>query len=363
MRTSNILMIPGQFNQPGYPGNYSRSSDSKRANENILPPLDYKNRNFSASLSTPNAMANQRQLSAAPVLPNLKSVMESLSSENVPTAHGNSANKNNNNITINGNSPKNNRSANGDNYQKQNNPQFPQEQQQHHHHQPSSTTTAPSITNSVSMNHYIPKNNFYPQQFNLNAPIKFIIHRGITIYQGDHVSIRGSDSQVYFAILMDFWLTENGKRYCTLRWLLPKPKASFTSALHDRFDLGPIHQRVEAMETILNVFYSPYRDQMTAEVIRRKFLLSQTGDNQNSEIVAVDPPAQLVNAIKSLSGDFESTETKCSSPEIFSVSNENSSILASSPSSKLFKSSEDVPMNPIIAESSEMAAKMLLSMN
>jgi hypothetical protein len=329
MRTSNILMAPDQHNhQSGHPGIYSRSTDINRQNENILPPLDYKNSVNAAKLNAPNLLANQRQLSAAPVLPNLKSVIESLSSENISAIQ-----KRSNNMNINGNSPKSsNNHQNGHS----------------------------SISGNNTMNHQYPtlRNNFYPQQNNnnLNAPIKFIIHRGITIYQGDHVSIRGSDSQVYFAILMDFWLTENGKRYCTLRWLLPRPKASFTSALQDRFDLGPIHQRVEAMETILDVFYSPYRDQMTAEIIRRKFLLSSTNDS-NSETssgsVSVDPPVQLIKAIKSLSGDLE-TVTKIDGTSI-----ENS------PSSKLFKSSEDagVPMNPIVAECSEIAAKMLLSMN
>lgn len=314
-------MIPGQYNQPGYPSSYSRSSDPKRPNDVILPPLDYKNRVLPTNLNIPNLLANQRQLSAAPVLPNLKSVIENLSSENVP--------KSTNNMPINGNIQKsfNNQQA------------------------------GPSTTGMINHQYPTARNNYYPQQFSLSAPIKFIIHRGITIYQGDHVSIRGSDSQVYFAILMDFWLTENGKRYCTLRWLLPKPKASFTSALQERFDLGPIHQRVEAMETILDVFYSPYRDQMTAETIRRKFLLStSTSSNEsNSESVpvSVDPPVQLIKAIKSLSGDMETT------------SKSEGESLENSPSSKLFKSSEDVdvPMNPILVESSEIAAKMLLSMN
>ena len=80
MRSSNILLYPGQSNQPpGYPGNYVRSGETKKAHENVLPPLDYKNRNIYNGLSTSNPLANQRQLNAASVLPNLKSVMESIS--------------------------------------------------------------------------------------------------------------------------------------------------------------------------------------------------------------------------------------------------------------------------------------------
>ena len=363
MRSSNILLYPGQMNQPAYPSNYVRSVDPKRSIENILPPLDYKSRNISNLLSTANPLANQRQLNAAHVLPNLKSVMEGItsSSENASISASQKYV-----VPKSSESPKISSST-------VNQPVAP-------HYAlpaPSSIVNSNQYFNSRYGNHY------YPQQpFNINSPIKFIIHRGVTIYQGDHVSIKGSDAQIYFAVLMDFWLTENGKRYCTLRWLLPRPKASFTSALQNRFDLGPVHERVEAMETILDVFYSPYRDQFTAENIRRKFLLSpsvvsgaEETVKQSNEIITIDPPAQLVKAIKSLSGDGEDCEEAEVEETIRSPSSSSASIsrdssilstnLASSPSSQSFKSSsEDVQMNPIaVAESSEIAAKMLLSMN
>lgn len=360
MRSSNVLLYPGQYNQPAAypPSNYARSADVKRANENVLPPLDYKNRNIPSGLFTSNPLANLRQLNAAPVLPNLKTVMEgiSVSGENVPSSSN--VSKSNNKIV--------------------NSSYGPSAQY---------TTPAPGSIGNSTTQYVNPRYNghYYPQQqYNLNAPIKFIIHRGTTIYQGDHVSIRGSDSQIYFAILIDFWLTENGKRYCTLRWLLPKPKASFTAPLQNRFDLGPIHERVETMETILDVFYSPYRDQLTAESIRRKYLLSpsvisgseDSGSNSASSSTtqsSIDPPPQILKVIKSLSGeggaDSEISSLK-SSPisESASLSHSGSSdagISLNSPSSRLFKSSADeIQMNPIIsAESSEIAAKMLLSMN
>lgn len=356
MRTSNILMTTsGQYNnnQPGYPSR-SIGIDTKlqRPNENVLPPLEYKNRTLISNnpngnpLSSPNPLANKRQLSPASVLPNLKSVIENLSNENLNTLKSNNA--------MGYNVPKNylpppNSIGNT--------PQYP--------------STAP-IGNSRINNHPVTMNNpiYHPNpshngQFSLNAPIKFIINRGITIYQGDHVSIRGSDSHVYFAVLMDFWLTENGKRYCTLRWLLPKPNASFTSALHDRFDLGPVHERVEAMETILDVFYSPYRDQMTAENIRKKYLLSTVTSNDHETslnvLASIDPPAQLIKAIKLLdqrseTGDLDQKEKSFSSSSAAASD-------PSSPSSHLFKTSDEVPLNLIVAESSEIAAKMLLSMN
>lgn len=361
MRSSNILLYPGQFNQPG---SHVRSVDSKRVNENILPPLDYKNRSLFNGLSTSNPLANKRQLNAALVLPNLKSVLESISGENVPSTSTMSSN-----VPKINNSPKPADPCVNQSTVAQTTPPVP-----------SLIGNSSQYVNPKYSGHY-----YHPQQqqFNLNAPIKFIINRGTTIYQGDHVSIRGSDSQIYFAVLMDFWLTENGKRYCTLRWLLPKPKASFTSALQNRFDLGPVHERVEAMETILDIFYSPYRDQMTAENIRKMFLLSPsvasgsedtdnsgTGNKkQSGGIVTIDPPSQLLKAIKSLSenGDGQDHESiKSIRTPAFSADNLLLSSHSDSPSSLFFKSSpsDEIQMNPIIsAESSEIAAKMLLSMN
>lgn len=312
----------------------------------MLPPLDYKNRTPFNGLSTSNPLANQRQLNAAPILPNLKSVLESISGENLPLSANNNIPKVNNSSKIVDACV--NQSAVA----------------QYTPPAPSSIGNSSQYVNPrFSGQYYQPQ-----QQFNLNAPIKFIINRGTTIYQGDHVSIRGSDSQVYFAVLMDFWLTENGKRYCTLRWLLPAPKASFTSALQNRFDIGPVHERVEPMETILDVFYSPYRDQMTAEDIRRKFLLSPSvasgsegtygfgNKKQSGEMVTIDPPSQLLKAIKSLSEDGSDNES-----EKKSIRSDLSSPLPSlSPKSP----SDEILMNPIVStESSEMAAKMLLSMN
>lgn len=374
MRTSNILLYPSQFNQQGCPGNYIRSADSKRTQDNILPPLEYKNRSLLAGLSTSISSANQRQLNAAPILPNLKTVMESIAGENISMT-----NLNNNIPKINNSSPKTLNSNNS--YINTNSICLPPP--------PSISTILNSnqYANSRYSSHHYPQ---HQQQFSLSSPIKFIIHRSTTIYQGDHVSIRGSDLKIYFAILMDFWLTENGKRYCTLRWLLPNPKASFTSALQNRFDLGPIHDRVEAMETILDVFYSPYRDQMTAEAIRKNFIFSPSvingsedtnsilGSQQSNEIATIDPPAQLVKVIKSLSGEeseaFNVTESErplisqlSSSPSSYCNSNQDDQLdLSLSPSSRLYKSSsiDDVQMNPInTTECSEIAAKMLLSMN
>lgn len=359
MLTSNILLAPGNHRNPAYPPLYPKSVDLKNNhnnNNNFLPPLDY-NTNNNRDFSSPNLAANQRQLSAATVLPNLKSVIENLSSENLNLNPRNSGIANMKTFNSgSGSTNINNSSHYNGTYQQAN-------------------MNGQASNSSVSQ--FLPRSSVYPHpqqpqsnSTNSNTPVKFIINRGATIYQGDHVSIRGSDSQVYFAVVMDFWLTVNGRRYCTLRWLIPKPNHSFSAPLQDRFHLGPIHEKVEAMESILDVFYSPYRNQMSSDSIRRKFILSANeidgsntiSNNSNKDSLnVVEPPIQLIKAIKSM--ELASSSSSPSSSPV--VSAQNFYNAPSSPSSHLFKSSspeEDVSMNPI-AESHEIAAKMLLSMN
>lgn len=304
MVPSSIANINNSDPYHHYP--HPQGHQIKPSNEVILPPLDFKNPNFISNnfteMNYPNPQANKRQLTAAQVLPNLKSLIERVKSENI----------------VAGNFTAHSAVSNG------------------------STGAYPNNTHQSGMMHgpQPPSQTSRPNNY-LNAPIKFITYKGSTVYQGDHVSIRGSDSQVYFAILKDFWLTESGKKFCRLRWLLPRVKASFTSPLQDRFDLGPVHERVEAMETILDVFYSPYRDQMTAEMIRKKYLLSSKAESAPEiSIVAVDPPAQLIKAIESISKSIEPDQQDVQMTTI-----------------------DNTSTAPNTNESSEIAAKMLLSMN
>lgn len=54
------------------------------------------------------------------------------------------------------------------------------------------------------------------------TPVKYIMFRGRLLFIGDHVAIRGDDSQVYFAIVHDFWIVPTGQKYVHFQWLLPK---------------------------------------------------------------------------------------------------------------------------------------------
>lgn len=208
------------------PGQYGYRHNQHSIN---LPPLMLPSRSITTDHSQPLSQPQGRHISAAPVLPNLRSILES--------------------VQLGG----------------------------------SLSTRAVGSLASASMPS-LPK----------PPALKFIINKGITLYQGDHVAVLGEDSHVYFAVLLDFWMTEHGRRFCTLRWLLPKPNYSTSSESSsllpatapnlDSLQLGPIHGRVESMEVILDVFYSPYRmGHQTTEQIKLKYLDSDNSTNHQRE--------------------------------------------------------------------------------
>lgn len=92
---------------------------------------------------------------------------------------------------------------------------------------------------------------------------KYIMFNGRLLFIGDHVAIRGDDAQIYFAIIHDFWMIPPGQKYVKLQWLLPKnqfaleidgPKEKIDPSY---FNLGPMHDRAEQIESIMDVFFSP----------------------------------------------------------------------------------------------------------
>ena len=222
LRTANILLAPSQYG-------YENTSKIDENTDLSLNPLLINRPDLSTPLPPPSP------ITAAPVLPNLKTILES----------------------------------------------HHQQQQKQKRAAIGSLVSAEAASSAPSA-----------------APLKFIINKGKTMYQGDHVAVLGDDSQVYFAILSDFWLTQNGRRFCTLRWLLPikvKPlkKDSETQTLSaDNFTLGPVHERVEAMDAILDVFYSPHRNGQSSEEIRKRFLCPSSNE-KNSEDVAVELLAKM----------------------------------------------------------------------
>lgn len=121
--------------------------------------------------------------------------------------------------------------------------------------------------------------------------IKYMMHRGRLLFQGDHVAIRGDDDQIYFGIVSDFWTVEGpggdartSQRYFTLRWLLPRPgHAVDIDGIREGLDpsqfiLGPEHPQPEVIEAILDVFYSPHLDN------HRGILGSSADDAENHHL-------------------------------------------------------------------------------
>lgn len=194
-----------------------------------------------------------------------------------------------------------------------------------------------------------------------HSPIKFIINRGVTLYQGDHVALRGDDDHVYFAILLDFWLTEGGRRYFTLRWLIPKHGVSLASLgawaiTPDKFEMGPMHGKVEPMEVIVEVFFSPYRNSMSADQIRRAYISDRdtSGEDGRQSVCHTDSGSCTRMAAETgphgshdLSRSRVPLSTAHASCESFDGGQEQ-------------EESDDIPVSQI--ESTEIAAKMLLSM-
>ncbi len=97
------------------------------------------------------------------------------------------------------------------------------------------------------------------------TPVKYtMLPCGKMLLAGDHVSVRGCDGHVYFAVVRDFWRDRHGVRRVELSWLLPRPQCigAIDGPAHGLapglFVLGPTHGRAEILDTaVLDVFFSP----------------------------------------------------------------------------------------------------------
>lgn len=106
--------------------------------------------------------------------------------------------------------------------------------------------------------------------------VKYIMLRHKMLYQRDYVAIRGSDNQMYFAVVKDFWFSSEGRKLFTLQWLLPHQDhivaintMSLGKILPSYFILGPDHDKPEPLEAILDIFYSPLKELGSKELSLR----------------------------------------------------------------------------------------------
>ena len=108
--------------------------------------------------------------------------------------------------------------------------------------------------------------------------------KGNLLFIGDHVAVRGDDGQVYCAVVHDFWMVPGGQKWVKLQWLLPKRAFALqidgppeqidpsyfspgTRLLNNvtviltytLAGVGPVHDRMEQIECIIDVFFSPQR--------------------------------------------------------------------------------------------------------
>lgn len=97
--------------------------------------------------------------------------------------------------------------------------------------------------------------------------IRFVMNKGMMIREGDYVAVRGEDERVYFAIIYDLFLQSSNRNWpeklFRMRWLLPKEEYSnviMGNPQHiqpDHFELGPLHEIIENINSVVDVFYSP----------------------------------------------------------------------------------------------------------
>jgi hypothetical protein len=106
---------------------------------------------------------------------------------------------------------------------------------------------------------------------NAKGGVRYMMHRGLMIREGDYVAVRGENQQVYFAIIYDLFFHKshlNPDSGCPLklmklRWLLPKTlfQQEILGDPHGirpaHFELGPMHTENESIDNVLAIFYSP----------------------------------------------------------------------------------------------------------
>lgn len=99
----------------------------------------------------------------------------------------------------------------------------------------------------------------------LKAKVKYAMHRGKMIFQGDHAAIQCSDGNIYFVLVKDFFVDSDGNQLFSFSWLIPKPETAHlvsTRLEHldpSHFRVGSDHSMKEPVSMIVFVFFSPFR--------------------------------------------------------------------------------------------------------
>ena len=99
-----------------------------------------------------------------------------------------------------------------------------------------------------------------------NSVTRYLMIRGgKMLLVGDHVAVQGDDENIYYAIVRGLWMSAEGAKIVSLQWLLPRPEHALDidgppeNILPSFFSLGPVHERLEPAECIVDVFFSSQR--------------------------------------------------------------------------------------------------------
>ncbi len=183
-------------------------------------------------------------------------------------------------------------------------------------------------------------------------PIMYTMFRGRLLFIGDHVALRGDDDLIFFAIICDFWMVPSGEKYIKVQWLIPRldridqidgPReridpthfslgtaacpppppaiaaghehpaarrvtpspslsAPLTHALARGNLVGPMHDRSESIDAIVDVFYSPQSLSRPLEGPSLESEAEEEGDDDESPLSSLsDAAPSLADTAPSLS--------------------------------------------------------------
>jgi hypothetical protein len=142
-------------------------------------------------------------------------------------------------------------------------------------------------------------------------PAKYIMFRGRLLFIGDHVAVRGDDAQIYFAIVHDFWIVPTGLKYVKLQWLLPKSRYALEiDGPKERLDphyftLGPMHDRAELIDSIVDVFFSPQQIRQPLEDSTPPPQVPSLGQYTSSRRSSLESPLEPLLTERRIASDSE----------------------------------------------------------
>lgn len=87
---------------------------------------------------------------------------------------------------------------------------------------------------------------------------------GEVYHIGDYIAVKGRNSDHYFGMIRQLFLSEYGQKFFSMNWLIPKisqhdPAMGIKSFFSPAdFEVGSLHQAIESMDCVVGVIYSKF---------------------------------------------------------------------------------------------------------